>query len=83
MNCLDAMGRPSKKDLKARAERERKRRNRADYVARQAEKGLKVWRTWATEEEIKIYQSVKRQMPKLLELARQESETPDQGDSTD
>lgn len=77
------MGRPSKKELKARAERERKRRNRADYAARQAEKGLRIWRTWATAEEIQVYRNVKRQMPKLLELARQESETPDQGDSTD
>ena len=82
MDCL-AMGRPSKQDLKSRAERERKKHNRAAYVARQTEKGLKVWRTWATAEEIKIYQSVKKQMPKLLELARQESETPDQEESTD
>ena len=77
------MGRPSKKDLKARAERERKKQNRAAYVARQTEKGLRIWRTWATAEEIKIYQSVKKQMPKLLALAYQDSETPDQGDSTD
>lgn len=72
------MGRPSKKELRTRAERERKRRNRADYTARQAEKGLRVWRTWATDEEIRIYQSVKKQMPKLLVLAHQESEMPDQ-----
>jgi len=72
------MGRPSKKELRTRAERERKRRNRADYAARQAEKGLRVWRTWATDEEIRIYQSVKKQMPKLLALAKNEAETPDQ-----
>ncbi len=77
------VGRPSRKELKARAERERKRRNRADYTARQAEKGLRIWRTWATEEEIQVYRNVKRQMPKLLELARQDSETPDRKESTD
>ena len=77
------MSRPSKKEIKTRAERERKRRNRAAYVARQTEKGLRIWRTWATEEEIQVYRNVKRQMPKLLALAYQDSEMPDQNESTD
>ncbi|MPM17056.1 hypothetical protein SDC9_63440 [bioreactor metagenome] len=72
------MGRKSRAAVKAEKTAERKRQNRKAYVARQTEKGLRVWRTWATEEEIRIYQSVKKQMPKLLELAHQESETPDQ-----
>jgi hypothetical protein len=72
------MGRKSRAAVKAEKTAERKRQNRKAYVARQTEKGLRVWRTWATEEEIRIYQSVKKQMPKLLELAHQESEMPDQ-----
>ena len=72
------MGRKSKAALRAEKEAERKRQNRTAYAARQAEKGLRVWRTWATEEEIAIYQDVKKKMPKLLALAKNEAETPDQ-----
>lgn len=72
------MGRKARAAVKAEKTAERKRQNRAAYVARQAEKGLKVWRTWATDEEIAIYQDVKKKMPKLLALAKNEAETPDQ-----
>ena len=63
--------------------RERQKANRAAYVARQTENGRRVWRTWATEEEIRIYVRVKAGMPKLIELERREKMMPDSGSNTE
>lgn len=67
---MGRLGQPKKK-----AERERKKRNQAAYRERQQAKGLKLWRTWATADEIEIFQKVKKDMPKLIEMMRKKSVT--------
>ena len=67
----------------AAKKRERQRANRAAYVARQTENGRRVWRTWATEEEICVYKRVKKNMPKLIELERRKEMMPDPESNTE
>lgn len=67
----------------AAKKRERQKANRAAYVARQTEKGRRVWRTWATEEEICVYERVKKNMPKLIELERRKEMMPDSESNTE